>query len=426
MSALSDQSADALLTEAHASRAAGLASVATALTDSASVAIYHYPGPGQPLYVNPAYRRMFSVGAELSLDIWAENIHPEDRGRVLAEFAEWEARRPSESFSVQYRRLKPDGEIRFLLETIVPAIGMSGFVGTIVDVTDLVHARAEVERTHKALETASRQAGMAEVASNVLHNVGNVLNSVNVSANLLQVRFKESKISQLARVADMLEEQRERLGEFLIEDKRGKQIPAYIKLLASQLSADHEAALTELSSLVESVEHIKSIVRMQQGYATQFSVIETVSVADLVEDSLRLNAGALSRHGITLEREFADVPPISVDKHRVLQILVNLIRNAKHACDDSKRLDKRITVRVRPCPLGVGIAVIDNGIGIRDEHKTRIFSHGFTTRSGGHGFGLHSAALAAQELQGTLCAASDGPSLGSTFTLELPLASPKS
>jgi signal transduction histidine kinase len=425
MSALSEQSVEALLADAHPGGADNSASIATALTDSASVAIYHYPGPGHPLYVNPAYRRMFSVGAELSLDIWAENVHPEDRARVLAEFAEWEAERPSEAFSVQYRRLKADAEVRYLFETIVPAVGMSGFVGTIVDVTDLVHARAEVERSHKALETASRQAGMAEVASSVLHNVGNVLNSVNVSANLLRARFKESKGSRLARVAQMLEEQRERLGEFLTADERGKQIPAYLKLLASQLSAEHEAAAKELAALVESVEHIKNIVRMQQGYATQFSVIESVTVADLVEDSIRLNAEAFARHGIALEREFLPVPSITADKHRVLQILVNLIRNAKHACDDSKRTDKRVTVRIGPCALGVSIAIIDNGVGIREEHRSRIFVHGFTTRAGGHGFGLHSAALAAQELKGTLTAASEGVGQGATFTLELPLESPR-
>jgi len=425
MSGLSEQSVDALLADGEAHSTDDTLNMATALTDSASVAIYHYPGPGQPLYVNPAYRRMFSLGAERSLEVWAQNLHPEDRARVLADFAEWETERPTEELSVQYRTLKPDGEIRYMFETIVPAIGMSGFAGTIVDVTDLVHARAEVERTHKALESASRQAGMAEVASSVLHNVGNVLNSVNVSANLLQARFKESKVSRLAQVADMLEEQRTRLGEFLTTDERGRQIPAYLKLLASQLSAEHEAAIQELASLVQSVEHIKNIVRMQQGYASQFSLVETVSVVDLVEDSIRLNAEAFTRHGIALEREFEPVPSITVDKHRVLQILVNLIRNAKHACDDSKRADKRVTVRIRPCTLGVSIAVIDNGVGIRDEHKPRIFSHGFTTRAGGHGFGLHSAALAAQELKGTLTAASDGAGLGASFTLELPLNSPK-
>ena len=289
----------------------------------------------------------------------------------------------------------------------------------------LLRARAEFEEAHQALVRASRQAGMAEVASSVLHNVGNVLNSVNVSANLLGERIRTSKASGLARVAAMLEEQGDQLGSFIASDDRGKRLPSYLAQLSSQLLADREAALKELASLVKSVEHIKDIVRMQQSYATLGGVVESVAVADVVKDSVRLNAEAFSRHGVTLACEFEEVPAITVDKHRVLQILVNLIRNAKYACEDSGRSDKRITIRVTRCALGVAIAVVDNGVGIPTENMTRIFSHGFTTRASGHGFGLHSAGLAAQELKGSLRVASDGPGCGATFTLELPITPAK-
>ena len=289
----------------------------------------------------------------------------------------------------------------------------------------LLRAQAELQEAHQAMMRASRQAGMAEVASSVLHNVGNVLNSVNVSANLLDERMRTSKASGLARVAAMLEEQGDQLGSFIASDDRGKRLPSYLAQLSSQLVADREAALTELASLVKSIEHMKDIVRMQQSYATHGGVVESVAVADLVNDSVRLNAEAFSRHGVTLACEFEEVPAITVDKHRVLQILVNLIRNAKYACEDSGRSDKRITIRVTPCALGVAIAVVDNGVGIPTENMTRIFSHGFTTRPSGHGFGLHSAALAAQELKGSLRVASDGPGCGATFWLELPITPAK-
>jgi signal transduction histidine kinase len=289
----------------------------------------------------------------------------------------------------------------------------------------LVRTQAELQEAHQALVRASRQAGMAEVASSVLHNVGNVLNSVNVSANLLDERMRASKASGLARVAAMLEEQGDQLGSFIASDERGKRLPTYLAQLSSQLLADREAALKELASLVKSVEHIKDVVRMQQSYATHGGVVESVAVADLVNDSVALNAEAFYRHGVTLACEFQEVPAITVDKHRVLQILVNLIRNAKYACEDSGRSDKRITIRVTRCQLGVAIAVVDNGVGISAENMTRIFSHGFTTRPGGHGLGLHSAALAAQELKGALRVASDGPDRGATFTLELPITPAK-
>jgi signal transduction histidine kinase len=289
----------------------------------------------------------------------------------------------------------------------------------------LLRAQAELQEAHQALMRASREAGMAEVASSVLHNVGNVLNSVNVSANLLDERLRTSRASGLARVVAMLEEQGDQLGSFIASDDRGKRLPTYLAQLSSQLLADRETALNELASLVKSVEHIKDIVRMQQTYATHGGVVESVAVADLVNDSVRLNAEAFSRHKVTLACEFEEVPDIKVDKHRVLQILVNLIRNAKYACEDSGRSDKRITIRVTRCALGVAIAVVDNGVGIPTENMTRIFSHGFTTRPGGHGFGLHSAALAAQELKGSLGVASDGPGCGATFRLELPMTPAK-
>ena len=178
--------------------------------------------------------------------------------------------------------------------------------------------------------------------------------------------------------------------------------------------------LEELASLRENLEHIKDIVTMQQKFAKLCGVTEVVAVADLVEDSLRLNAGAFTRHGVTLRREFGDVVPITVDRHKVLQILINLIRNAKYACDDSGRSDKLIILRIEHVSSGVRISVIDNGIGIPPENMVRLFTHGFTTRESGHGFGLHSAALAAQELGGSLRAESEGPGRGATFTLELP------
>jgi PAS domain S-box-containing protein len=295
-----------------------------------------------------------------------------------------------------------------------------GAVTVLQDITERKLADLELERVHKQLMTASRQAGMAEVATNVLHNVGNILNSINISASRVAERLKQSKAPGLRRVAALLQEQGDQVGAFLASDQRGKRIPDYLAALGAQLVADQAAALEELGSLRDNLEHIKDTVTMQQSYAKLCGVTETVKVADLVEDSLRLNAGAFVRHGVTLRREFGDVPPITVDKHKVLQILVNLVRNAKYACDESGRKDKLLTLRIEPIPSGVRISVIDNGVGIAAENMGRLFTHGFTTRQSGHGFGLHSGALAAQELGGTLRAESDGPGLGAAFILELP------
>ena len=279
----------------------------------------------------------------------------------------------------------------------------------------------ENKRIHRELLETSRQAGMAEIATNVLHNIGNVLNSVNVSASLVVDNAKQSKAANLAKAAAMMREHEHDLGTFITRDAKGRQLPVYLGQLAEQLLADQQAAVRELDLLAKNVEHIKDVVSMQQSYARVSGVREIINVCDLVEDSLRMNAGALARHRVEVFREYEDVPPINVDKHRFLQILVNLIRNAKHACQDSGREDRRLTVRVANGEGRIKISINDNGIGIPPENLTRIFNHGFTTRKNGHGFGLHSGALAAKEMGGSLIAQSDGIGCGAAFTLELPV-----
>jgi signal transduction histidine kinase len=148
-------------------------------------------------------------------------------------------------------------------------------------------------------------------------------------------------------------------------------------------------------------------------------------MAELVEDTLRMSEESLASHNVRIVREFSEVPAVTVEKHKVLQILVNLVRNAKHACEAAKVPDKTVTVRVYNGDGTVKVAVSDNGVGIPPENLSRIFNHGFTTKKDGHGFGLHSGALAAREVGGSLRAESAGSGQGATFTLELPAGNEK-
>jgi two-component system NtrC family sensor kinase len=291
------------------------------------------------------------------------------------------------------------------------------------EVTEHTQAQEELERVHRELLEASRQAGMAEIATNVLHNVGNVLNSVNVSATVASDLAQQSKAAGLNRVVALMREHQHDLGEFITSDPRGKHLPLHLGRLADHLTTEQAAIVKELDSLRSNIEHIKEIVTMQQSYARVAGVRDIVGVVDLLEDSLRMNAGALARHGVEVVRDFEGEPLVNIDKHKVLQILVNLVRNAKYACSESGLPGRRVTLSVRSANELARIIVSDNGVGIAPENLTRIFSHGFTTRKSGHGFGLHSGALAARELGGTLRAQSDGVGHGATFTLELPLHS---
>jgi signal transduction histidine kinase len=298
--------------------------------------------------------------------------------------------------------------------------------GIFQDVTRQKLDAQQLDKLNRQLMDTSRQAGMAEVATGVLHNVGNVLNSVSVSATVVADRLRRSKVVNLCRATAILREQNGHLVEFLTTDPKGKLLPAYLGTVADQLAGEQTKLIALMTTVGQHIEHIKEIVAMQQSYAKVSGVYETLAVAGLVEDALRMNAAAFDRHHIDLVREFdKDIPAVCVDRHKVLQILINLFRNAKYAMAARSGNDKRIVIRVgMASPDRVKITVGDNGVGIAPEHLTSIFNHGFTTKKDGHGFGLHSGANAAKEMGGTLMAHSDGPGQGAEFTLELPVAAP--
>jgi PAS domain S-box-containing protein len=289
--------------------------------------------------------------------------------------------------------------------------------------TRVIERTQQLEDMHKQLRDVAHEAGRAEVATSVLHNVGNVLNSVNVSADLVARQVQQSEAVSLARVVAVLREHEHDLGTFITADAKGRHLVAYLSNLAEHLEAEQTAIVEEVRSLQANVGHIKDIVTMQQRYAKISGVQEMVNVVDLVEDSVRLNAGSLMRHRVEVIRDFRDRPVINLDRHKVLQILVNLIGNAKYACQDAQCAERQVTLRVAVEGGRVRISVIDNGVGIAQETLSRLFTHGFTTRASGHGFGLHSGALAAKELGGSLNVRSEGLGQGATFTLELPLQS---
>ncbi|HEX8536864.1 MAG TPA: ATP-binding protein, partial [Cystobacter sp.] len=282
----------------------------------------------------------------------------------------------------------------------------------------------ELKDVHQQLMRTARQAGMAEIATNVLHNVGNVLNSVYTAAQLARERMSGMKLEHVGRVARMLQEHQGELTTFATQDERGRHLLPFLDKLGQNLLDEREAMLELLGDIGRYTEHIGDIVKVQQNHARMPRLREPVSLAELVEDALRINASGFSRHEVKVERQLAPLPPVLTDKHKVLMILVNLLSNAKYAMDVMPPEERRLAVKLELCAADrVRIEVRDTGMGIAPELLTRIFQYGFTTRQNGHGFGLHSSALAAQELGGSLTVHSEGAGRGATFVLELLLNS---
>jgi PAS domain S-box-containing protein len=379
-------------------------------------------------YVSPGFQRIWGRPVDTlygNPQEWVNFIVPEDRERVVRIFAGLTAE--ARSLDVEYRITRPDGEIRWIrargYQVRDAADCLIRNTGIITDITERKRAQEELEAAQRELLEASRRAGMAEIATNVLHNVGNILNSVTVSAGLVSNTLHKSRSHGLTRAAQMLKQHASDLNEFLTLDEKGRMLPAYLDGIAQALVQEQQVMRDELANLTRSIDHIREVVTTQQSHAGRPGVLQPASIRDLVEDALRINGEALLRSQVSVVRDFAPVPVARLDRGRVLQILVNLIGNARDAIVDLPVASRQITVQLAVVAGGdrLRVSVQDEGEGIPAENLLRIFAHGFTTRPHGHGFGLHSCALAAAQMDGTLSAFSAGPGQGATFTLELPV-----
>lgn len=388
-----------------------------AVLENLSEGLVMHDAEGRLLFANPRFVELTGLTAGELADADVRELVPPHPAPGLG----------LEALKYETELVRADGtKLSVLVLTSTLSKDGGEAIATVVSVTDLTVAKAaaaEVATSQARLIEVSRLAGMAEVATGVLHNVGNVLNSVNVSANVVMDRLRQSRITGLQKTVRLLEQHAGDLGRFFAEDPKAKLVPDYLGKLYWQLDNERNELIGELSGLTRNLDHIKQIVTMQQSYAKVDGLSEAVSPAVLLEDALRLNEDALVRSEVTVERDYdGSAPKVKVDRHKVLEILVNLVTNARHAVCEADRKDRRIRVRVGPqCNRRVSVEVEDNGIGIPAENLVRVFQHGFTTKKNGHGFGLHSGALAARQMGGTLTVSSAGPGQGATFRLELPV-----
>jgi two-component system sensor kinase FixL len=371
-------------------------------------------------------------------DLLPEGVPLPGRGEALqrilppAQWARWQgpiARvLAGDSGPATFEESPPPGQDAPHRETVMhPLMVADRVVGVTVfcrDITARKRAEAEMSRLNQELLRVSRQAGMAAVASEVLHNAGNVLNSTGVSVSMIDRHVRNLRTEHLTRLAALVGEHAGQLETFLRDDPRGQRVPELLQALAEHFEQQQAQLGAEVAALQSSFEHFIRVIHAQQSHARGHGIIETVSVAELVDAVLDLQAASGNQAGIAIERQIADLPLLHVDKHKVIEILVNLVNNARHSLRDSGRPDKRLVIRAEAADdQRVRIHVEDNGLGIASEHREKLFRLGFTTKPDGSGIGLHSSANAAQQLGGSLSCHSDGPGQGATFTLELPVAS---
>ena len=291
----------------------------------------------------------------------------------------------------------------------------------------LAHRKTQEDRERISAELveASRKAGMAEVASGILHNVGNVLNSVTVSVSMLRDHLKKSHVSRLAMATDVLLAHQSDLPQFFAQSRKGVVFPQMLSDLTDKLVHERRTELDEVAGIAKHIDHIRDVINTQQDLARNRMALEDVNIAELVDEALQINEQALHKSRICVVRNFDDQLTdeqltVSTEKHKVLQILVNLFNNAIDAMQESEGRQRILSIGIAEREQRLCITVADNGVGITKDDLARIFQHGFTTKVNGHGFGLHSCAVAAQSLGGALSVQSEGEGQGAAFSLSIP------
>ncbi|MBN1786945.1 MAG: response regulator [Sedimentisphaerales bacterium] len=377
--------------------------------------------------------------------LWLEMVYKDDQKRATEQVDKCLTGEKVEP--MEYRIIHKDGQLRWIKSTIVQHFDKSGELTSydrlIQDITERKNAEEQMriakekaeeaqvkleklnlqlEKTYKKLMETAHRAGMAEVAANVLHNVGNALNSINVSAAIVAETIQNTETGNLVKVADLIAQHENDIADFLTNDPKGRHVPTYICEVSKHLAAQQAETLEKLQAIIKNVDHVKDIVKMQQLYTTSDSHMDRVVLSELIENAIEINNSGLQRESIEVIREYEEMEKIIVDKQKTLQILVNMIDNAEHALSRSSNKPK--ILRIRTFKLSdekVKIEVIDNGIGIEPQNLEKIFEQGFTTKQTGHGFGLHSCLLAVNEMEGSLTAHSEGTNKGTTFIFELPI-----
>ncbi|MCD4831098.1 MAG: response regulator [Anaerohalosphaeraceae bacterium] len=340
----------------------------------------------------------------------------------------------------EYQIIRKDQQLRWVKATFVPQFSSKGKLIAcdclLQDINErkiaeenmkLAKERAEklnrqLELTYKKLMETAHCAGMTEATANVLHNVGNALNSINVAAGLVAEKITRSEVPNLKKISDLLDKNQQNIKQYLKSDSQGMHILTYLKEVSNQLCSEQKETVSKLSSLIKNVKNVKGIISQQRFYTENKQNIVPTSIDDIIESAIQINNASLELAKISVIREYEDAGTIHIDKHQTIQILVNLIDNAANAMEKSGRPER--TLRIKACiddDHKLTIVISDNGIGIDKKLLDKIFQQGYTTRNSGHGFGLYSCIAAAKNMQGTIIAKSEGINRGATFVLELPL-----
>lgn len=289
------------------------------------------------------------------------------------------------------------------------------------EIAERKDAEAKIAALNSKLILAARRAGMADIVNGILHNIGNILNSVITSVAITQERTEQSHAAKMMNLIQLINNQKNNLENFLKNNDKNLKILEYIMILGKSWAEENSALLNELNELNKNISHIKNVITMQQSLGKIIGITEEVELDKLIEDVLLLNKLSYEDSHIKIISDFKFSEKIIIDRVKLLHVVANLIKNSIDSLAKSGKKHKEIIIRIQESQNEYfTIQILDNGIGIASENLTKIFAYGFTTKKGGYGYGLHASATFVQEMHGKLYAESEGIGKGATLTLVLP------
>ena len=285
---------------------------------------------------------------------------------------------------------------------------------------ELRSTNVRLRETQRQLIDAAHKAGMAEIATGVLHNIGNILNSITISVGVLHETVTETKLKGLKRANEMLKTVQEPIGTH----PKGKQLIAYYERLETIREEDSHKLEAELKTLMEKIQMITDDISAQRGYATSEFLVEDVDIHELIEHSIKLKQSSLDAPQIRIVKDFEEVAPFAAVKIKLMHVITNLVKNSRESLQQMSFTEDEKEIRIEVRELEgkeLNIRISDNGRGIEAADLGKIFNYGFTTKPGGNGIGLHVAANAMTEMGGSIKAFSEGLDHGAEFVVSLPL-----
>jgi PAS domain S-box-containing protein len=330
---------------------------------------------------------------------------------------------------IEYRIQTSEGNWVYIKALVAPlknaADDIIGFGAIARNYTKQLKADREIEKMHKKNIDMAHAAGMAEMASDTLHNVGNVLNSIKISAESISETFRTGTydFKNLIQATNLLNQKFNCTDDFIANDPNNKKLLEYLVLFSDGLQQEKLQTLENIDRLLKGVRVVENIVAAQQTYASLESMMDSHNLKDIVEDSITLKNDLLERYSIKIEKDFKSVNKVHVQKSKLVHILLNLIHNAADAMVSEPPEQRKLSFVIEQSEGAVFLEVKDSGQGIPTDKHQKIFTHGYTTKDDGHGFGLHSSAKYMAEMNGKIWVENNVDQSGVTFILQFLLKS---